>query len=83
MFLERVKGIELMPLYSKFLKSVIFIQADYINRDKIKLKEKLKYKKQLLQSKKKYKFLHKLILILKCSHRKTEYYLAPLFLLER
>ena len=71
MFLERVKGIELMPLYSKFLKSVIFIQAAYINRDKIKLKEKLKYKKQLLQSKKKYKFLHKLILILNYSHHKT------------
>ena len=39
MFLERVKGIELIPLYSKFLKSVIFIQAAYTNRDKIKLKE--------------------------------------------
>ena len=78
-----MKGIELMPLYSKFLKSVIFIKAAYINQDKIKLKEKLKYKNQLNQNKEKYKFLHRLILILKYSHRKTEYYPALLFLLER
>ena len=71
MFLERVKGIELIPLYSKFFKSIIFIQAAYINQDKIKLKQKLRYKNQLNQNKGKYKFLHKLILILNYSHHKT------------